>query len=184
MGGHKANLVWLPSTISRHPAVVIAVVLAAIQCSCSRPYLAAADHTADNLRLTTANGPLPPEACRAQLTFANEAPESLSPGEQASVHLLIRNVSNTIWPYSGQLDGRFQIHVANRWIDHQTNALDDARAELPYDIGPGEQAEVLIVVTAPATDGEYDLEFEVLQEQVTWFSKAGSQKLSTKVVIE
>jgi hypothetical protein len=174
----------MPSTMSQFGAVVIAVILTTIQCSCSRPYLAAADRTADNLRLTSANAPLPQEACRAQLTFAYDAPESLSPGEQASVHLLIKNVSNAGWPYTGQLDGKYQIHVGNRWLDQQANALDDARADLPYDLGPGEQAEVLIIVTAPTTEGEYNLEFDVLQEHVTWFSKVGSKTLSTKVVIE
>jgi hypothetical protein len=55
--------------------------------------------------------------------------------------------------------------------------MDDARSILPYDLQPGERAEILLNVRAPDQPGHYVLEVDLAQEKVAWFAQKGSQPL-------
>ena len=61
----------------------------------------------------------------------------MHPGERASVHLLLTDLSSVAWPYSGEQSGKYQIRVGDRWIDRNGNAQDDGRGLLSYDLKPG-----------------------------------------------
>jgi hypothetical protein len=162
----------------------ILVILVVTQAGCTRVSFAPPDPIADNLRLTSANGPLPVEAYKGHLSFAYEAPGKIRSGESALIHLLVKNESQLTWPYGGQPDGKYQISAGNHWLDQSGNTVDDARGALAYDLRPGDTAEVLIMVTAPVVRGSYTLEFDLVQEQVTWFSEKGSEPLRVKVLVE
>jgi hypothetical protein len=172
------NTHFLPRVV-----LTVAVIFLVAQVSCKLS-VAPADPIADNLSLTSADGPLPGEAYRARLSLAYEAPDKMRAGQSAAVHLLVKNVSQLAWPSSGQPDGKYQIRVGNRWLDQSGNAVDDARSGLAYDLRPGDTAEVLIVVNAPVARGSYILEFDLVHEQVTWFSEKGSEPLRVIVSVE
>jgi hypothetical protein len=146
--------------------------------------VAPADATADNLRITAARAALPDAAFRVTLSAAYPFPTSLRDGEKASLHVLVKNSSGTAWPAASQPDGRYQIRLGNHWIDQHGQVNDDARADLPYDLAPGDTAEVLIIVRAPDNPGAYLLEFDLVQEQVSWFGQMGSPTLKTTVTVE
>jgi len=104
---------------------------------CSSFWKTIRDPTADNLSLTSASAPLPAEARKACIALAYEAPKTMHPGERASVHLLLTDLSSVAWPYSGEQSGKYQIRVGDRWIDRNGNAQDDGRGLLSYDLKPG-----------------------------------------------
>jgi hypothetical protein len=131
-----------------------------------------------------AAGPLATEAYKAQLSLAYGPPERLRAGETYAIHLLVKNSSAITWPCAGQADGRFQINVANRWWDQEGKRFDDSRVALPYDLNPGESAEVLLSMKVPGKSGNYTLEFDLVQEQVAWFSERGSETLRINVVVD
>lgn len=160
-------------------AILLILLLAQAGCS-----LAPQDPAADKLTLTSADKPLPPEACKATISFAYGPPLALRPSQTLSLHVLVKNSSAVSWPYAGQADGKYQVRLGNRWLDQRGNVIDDGRGNLSYDLHPGDQGEVAVVVTAPGTSGEYDLVFDVVQEQVRWFSDAGSATLRTKVLVQ
>jgi hypothetical protein len=154
------------------------------QLSCAPFPLAPADPVADNLRLSIAEGPLSDGAYKADLSLAYKAPTKMSPGQITSIHLLVRNMSQFVWPYIGQTDGRYQIRVGNRWLNQHGRIIEDGRGGLPYDLSPGGVAEVLLVITAPAVPGAYTVDVDLVQEQVAWFSEKGSEKLRFSILVE
>ena len=118
---------------------------------------------------------LPVDGCRAGI----EAPARLrcTAGEEITVPLVVRNASRRPWPALGREDESFSIRVANHWRRGWFNRLlqrDDRRAQLPYDLAPGEAVELGFVCNAPAKPGRYTLEFDVVQENVRWFESVGS----------
>jgi hypothetical protein len=164
--------------------LVLLIGLSFAMLSCTSLSVAPKDPLADELRLTSAMGPLPDEAYKAILSVAYEAPGKILAGQRTTIHLLVNNASQTIWPYRGQPDGRYQVRAANRWRDQNGITLEDARGELPYDLRPGAIAEVLLFIRAPSVRGNYTLEFDLVQEQVAWFSQKGSEKLRMDVLVE
>jgi len=168
---------------ARGKTVLFILILGALT-GCSSFLHTKPDATADNLSLTSANAQLPLDARKARISFAYEPVKSLNVQEDASVYLLVTNLGSVTWPYLGERSGKYQIRIGNRWIDDKGNAKDDGRASLPYDLRPGETAEILIGVTAPEMPGEYTLEFDLVQEQVAWFGESGSATLRASVHIE
>lgn len=115
--------------------------------------------------------PLPASAMRAEIRFPTKL---LRVPPAARVHLIVRvqNVSDAFWPALGREDGHFSIRVGNHWRSRWRKRVlqfDDGRGELPYDLAPGEEAEIGIDITTPARAGRYLLELEMVQEHVAWF---------------
>ena len=75
---------------------------------------------------------------------------------------------------------------ANHWVSADGGHLvhDDARARLPGRLRSGESDELPLVVTAPARPGRYELQLDVVQENVNWFADRGSAIASVNIEIE
>ena len=132
-----------------------------------------------------ASAPLPGNAFRAGITALNPPP-TLRAGQVANVRVRIRNVSDVTWPklgYRGPSDGLYQVRLGNHWLDGNGRevATDDGRTALPYDLDPGDEAELQLPITAPLEAGEYVLEIDLLQEGVTWFGRQGSPTARVRV---
>ncbi|HEX6506346.1 MAG TPA: class I SAM-dependent methyltransferase [Chloroflexota bacterium] len=95
---------------------------------------------------------------------------ALEAGSRRAVTVLVRNVSDEIWPITAP------IQVGNHWLDRHGSVLvvDDGRAPLPGDMRPGDERSVGVWVTAPAVPGRYILEFDLVEEQVAWFGAHNS----------
>jgi hypothetical protein len=98
----------------------------------------------------------------------------------------VRNESEARWPSTGDAAQRFRIYVGNHWLDPSGRVLvnDDARASLPFDLAPGEELEVPLVVNAPRAAGAYVLELDLVQESVSWFGLRGSPTLRRELSVE
>ena len=128
-------------------------------------------------------GALPNEAFRAEMRLAGELPV-FKIGEEQNMTVLVRNVSQVTWPSVGADDGQYLITVRSRWrtIDGDImNASDGTRVF--YGLDPGDVAGINLRVTAPRDPGNYQLQIDVVQEGVTWFSDKGSQPLSASVSV-
>lgn len=121
---------------------------------------------------------LPPEAWRASLALIGSIP-ALTPGQIAPVKLTVRNQSPAPWPSSAQL------RAGDHWLtsDGALVAFDDARAVIHRELGPGEECELQLDVTAPGQPGQYVLEVDLLQEWVAWFADRGSATLKLEVPV-
>ena len=139
-------------------------------------------------RRTQSTAPLPESGYRAALSLPNP-PTRLRAGQRETLIVRVLNASDTNWPALGEREGdsRFVITLRNRWLNGANNSVAndmDGGHVIPEDVRPGEEVELPITITAPAQPGEYVLEFDMVQEQVTWFRDKGSEPLRLRVQVE
>jgi len=122
-----------------------------------------------------AGGPMGEGAFQARLT-PETARLSVPAGELFAVAVAVENTSPSSWPAVGSADGRFQVQLANRWLDTQggLEIQDDGRCALPFDLQPGAATRLEHFCLAPAAAGDYVLELDMVQEGVAWFQERGS----------
>jgi len=132
---------------------------------------------------TASSSPLPDGAYMASLTPVNP-PKTLKAGEAASITVKVKNAGTGTWPALGQ-GTKYKVDLANHWLDKKGAEVvgDDGRSPLPHDLKPGEEVEMILRVKVPKTPGDYDLELDMVHEDVTWFKnhKSPTTKVSIKV---
>jgi hypothetical protein len=95
---------------------------------------------------------------------------ALHAGQEVVVPVTLRNDGLMTWEASGVLP----IQVSYHWMspDKEIYLLfDGARTRLPHDVAPGETVSVQAIVRAPDEPGEYRLQWDLVQENVTWFDR-------------
>lgn len=129
--------------------------------------------------------PLPSGAFRARISVIGP-PSVLTAGDSASLHVLVKNEGNSLWPARERSGGRYQVNLGNHWLDSNGRMLanDDGRSGLFEDLKPGEGREFNLTVNVPKIRGEYLLELDMLQEEVSWFGLKGSQTLRLPIRVE
>jgi SAM-dependent methyltransferase len=132
-----------------------------------------------------ARPPLPATAHRARLSAGFSLLE-LHPGEERTVNVRVTNDSEVTWPAStGPGDVTGVPRLGNHWRSSRGGLVtrDDGRTTMPRPVGPGESIDVELCVCAPATPRRYVLEFDLVEEGVTWFELRGSPTLRIPVVV-
>jgi hypothetical protein len=115
----------------------------------------------------------PTSTFRARILIAGTVP-SLSEGQQEKIPIILENLSSSTWPAFGESDGKYAVVVRNVWRDAATNTLVidvDGAAKLPFDLVPGNKAEVQLPITPPRNPGNYLLAIDLVQNQTRWFVK-------------
>ncbi len=146
-----------PGLVLRPLGLLLAVLLAA------GAYLVFTQ-PAFSVRLTTVND-------RAWYQAALTAPAlgALAPGQTATVPVTVRNAGPMIWRAQGPL----AVHLSYHWATASGQdyvVFEGARTTLPYDLAPGAQVTVPATLQAPPQPGTYRLQWDLVQERVTWFS--------------
>jgi hypothetical protein len=134
-------------------------------------------------------GPLPDRGFRALLAF-KDAPAKLRAGQKETVIVRVKNASDVFWWARGgetntNAGNQFYIAAGNAWLQEDGKLVTnmDGRLGLPKDLRPGEEVEVPLTITAPTTPGNYVLEVDLVQEQVSWFHDKGSPTARTNVTV-
>ncbi len=103
-------------------------------------------------------------------------------GKLVRVPLALRNTGRVLW----RSHGRQAVAVSYHWMDASAaNYLiwDGARTELPADVAPGKIIEVMSWILAPRRPGRYVLQWDMLQEEVAWFSIFAPSKAQVNVQV-
>ncbi len=81
--------------------------------------------------------------------------------------------------------GRQPINLAARWI-HLASGLQVAEPRWPFPepVFPGETVTLAVPLAAPPYPGRYRLEWDVVQEQITWFGAKNGRLVSSQVTID
>jgi glycosyltransferase involved in cell wall biosynthesis/SAM-dependent methyltransferase len=129
--------------------------------------------------------PLPQAGFRAGLRCPAWKLE-MTEGSTLEVPLRLVNLSSVPWPAVGLSDGTYRVAVGNHWLSRDGRVLllqDDGRAHLSHDLDPESWADLALRVTAPCP-GDYVVEFDAVQEHISWFQEQGSAalRLAVKVV--
>lgn len=129
--------------------------------------------------------PLPANAFRAEIAIVT-APTIVHVGERIELSVSVKNVSEATWPGCQRGPAKYQIYLASRWVttSGQVSLREEGRAPLPKDLGPGESAIVKLLFTAPSQPGNYPVELDMLQEEVTRFSAKGSPAIQKEFQVE
>jgi hypothetical protein len=134
-------------------------------------------------------GPLPETGFLAQILLA-DPPVKLRVGQKETITVKVKNASPVFWWARGgetndRNDNKFYIAVGDRWLDTDGKLLTemDGRIGISKDLKPGEELEIPLMITAPKEPGDYILEVDLVQEQVSWFNEKGSPTARTKVTV-
>jgi hypothetical protein len=91
-------------------------------------------------------------------------------GERRVVHFRVTNTGNGVWPwYNPDLHPGHQVRLSYHWRDAEGGLYeeDGERTWLPCRLGSGESTVVPLMVAAPADEGNFILEVDLVQEH--WF---------------
>lgn len=137
--------------------------------------------------VSAAGGPLEMDAFVAEVRVEG-APQTLKPGQKATLRVFVRNASGYVWRSRGRAgDGLYQLNAASIWLASDGETIvnnTDARVNVPRDLWPGDGAEVSLTVTAPKGPGEYVLEIDLVQEGASFFGEQGSATWRGRVKVE
>ena len=107
---------------------------------------------------------------------------SASSGQILTQSVVVTNTSVRAWPAAGAQ----AVHVSYHWIQPASRRvliLDGARTLLPHDLAPGEATTLDALVQVPAFTGTLQLQWDLVQEDVAWFSARGSPAAAVSVQI-
>lgn len=139
--------------------------------------------------------------CRKGLTISNDAlthrhiaslqlskgPVACRAGEELEFTLRVANAGLESWPHLGQDGGeKGAVHLGAHLLKPNEDevAWDYGRANLPRDLLPGEEVEVIFKAEAPREPGNYIVEFDMVAEHVSWFEDYGSGTLRHEIRVE
>lgn len=117
-------------------------------------------------------------------------------GEKKQLRVDVKNASETDWLTNGldpayklrsSDDDMYRMYLGNHWLDGASQKIvinDDGRAALPEILSAGSSATISLAITAPQNPGEYILELDLVQENVTWFGAKQSPTTRYKIKVE
>ncbi len=106
----------------------------------------------------------------------------MAPGEVRKVPVGLTNTGKAAWG----IDGERPIRLAYHWLDQTSGVVIDfegLRTALPHPIDPGESLELQANLRAPRQTGEYLLAWDMVGEDISWFSQLGVNAAQVSVVV-
>ena len=110
-------------------------------------------------------------------------PDRVRAGDTFSVTVAVRNTGLATW----RAEGEHSIRFGYCWHDpaKRSSACANARGVfLQDDLAPQQEIELVIEVTAPTAPGSYQLQWDMLQEGIAWFSSWGAQRGALPMTVE
>lgn len=128
---------------------------------------------------------LPAEAFKVDWV-AVAAPPRMAPGQELELDVTLRNASSVAWPGGAGTTGlAYTVRLSHRWRqgDKVVRDYGQTRVELPTVVSPGQTVTVRALVTAPGTPGRYQLQFDLVHENVAWFEHRGVERKLVEVEV-
>jgi hypothetical protein len=169
--------------------VTLTTLLAALACKDNTTAPAANPGAPSQPAVSKTAGPLPDRGFKALLAF-KDAPTKLRVGQKETVVLRVKNASDVFWwSRGGEINensgNQFYLALGDKWFQEDGKLVTemDGRIGLGKDLRPNEETEVSLAITAPTNPGNYVLEVDMVQEQVSWFHDKGSPTARTNVTV-
>lgn len=124
--------------------------------------------TREQLLACWAGRELAEEAYRASIETI-ERDLRMQAGEVRALYVRLANEGVERWPWATP-EQRPNIRLSYRWREEGGGCLGEGeRSSLPHPLGPGESCIAPMNVRAPARAGRYELEVDLVHEDVRWF---------------
>ena len=126
------------------------------------------DICSDDVDQHWAGPPYAESLYRARLALVADPPSFVA-GVQQTVDVRVTNLGASTWRWGS--DARPAVRLGYRWWSGSDEIREGAalRTALPADVPPGGTAVVPVHVVAPAGAGGYELELDLLHDDVRWF---------------
>lgn len=168
---------------SRYLIVCLAVILTA---GCGRT----PETEAPKVDAQTA-APTPSHAAYGLQWTTNDIPAGMPAGKVTPVHVSVKNTGDWPWPdpfaaNPSKPNGTYAVRLSYRWADSNGKVLpeDGTRADLNAPVPAGQTANFTMQVLPPKDPGAYQLQVDLVEELVTFFSTKGTEKLTVQVTVE
>jgi O-antigen ligase len=107
---------------------------------------------------------------------------TMTAGAVTTVGVRLRNTGQLAWAH----DGPSPVLLSYHWETADTGAprvgRDGKRTSLPADVAPGGELHVDGAVEAPGESGRYRLRWDLVREQMTWFSERDNNDTGDQIV--
>lgn len=139
----------------------------------------------DSRSVSIAYQALPNEGFKAKISPASDK-ITVKTNTTTILPVKVTNKSTLTWPALGDLDGRNRISLSYRWLSLNGEEIEGytLRYPLHYDLVSGESTTLSVEIKAPSKPGRYIVEFDLVQELVTWFGNKGSATARIKIKVE
>ncbi|HXX70215.1 MAG TPA: hypothetical protein VEK07_23750 [Polyangiaceae bacterium] len=111
-------------------------------------------------------------------------PDRVHAGQSFAVPVTVYNTGSLGWVRSGDRSVQLSYHWKRLEGPTTLRDFEGIRTELPADVPPGGALDVLARVKAPAAEGAYQLQWDLVVEGITWFSQRGHAMAEEGVVVE
>jgi hypothetical protein len=101
-------------------------------------------------------------------------PRTAQVGQTFTIAVALRNTGTLTWSPGGIHPTRLSYHWERLGRPTTAGDFEGARTDLPADVPPGGRLQVAATVYGPEAEGQYLLRWDLVQEQVTWFSEQGN----------
>lgn len=106
------------------------------------------------------------------------------PGETLTIPIKLTNTGFHTWQVSGDHPFRLSYHLIYEYpYARRGVSYEGQRSLLPTDVPPGAMLTVMAVVAAPPAIGDYFIQWDMVQEGVTWFSVQHSPMGRTRLSV-
>lgn len=116
----------------------------------------------------------------------DDVPTALRRGARFTVTVHAFNAGDTVWDARPQRRGGF-VTVGCKLLTTEGRLVNDAlgRTFLPRDVPPGETVSVPVTIRLPRnlTSGPYQLQFDLVDEQICWFSDTSTELAVTQRLV-
>lgn len=112
---------------------------------------------------------LPESAYRAGLALFEPGDVRLAPGERRPLYVRVENRGVARWPWGWDQEPHIRVSYHWRTPAGEVSVYDGVRSALPGWLNPSESALVPVWVEAPAAEGDWVLEIDLVHEHVRWF---------------
>ncbi len=104
----------------------------------------------------------------------------MAANEQRTIPITLTNNGALTWRSSGSQP----INLGARWLDSAQNmSYGEPRWPFANPVPPGQTVEMNVTLQAPAQPGNYELIWDVVQEQVTWFGAKNNSFAVSQVTV-
>lgn len=110
-----------------------------------------------------------------------DVPSQLSKGQTVTIPITLKNYGNIIWTRSGLKKFVLSYH----WHSKEKGVIwEGERIILPLDVAPGQTVDLNAILKAPNQKGTYVLKWDMLHDQVAWFSNKGVQTKDYTIIVD
>ncbi|NIW48321.1 MAG: hypothetical protein GWN30_27285, partial [Gammaproteobacteria bacterium] len=102
-------------------------------------------------------------------------------GAVQEVTIEVTNTGSLLW----SSESENPISLGGHWyrVSDDTRSEKEQRWPLVNHVAPGETLEMSVPVTAPGEEGAYEFEWDLVQEDIVWFSLRNGMHITTSVIV-